>query len=73
MVAVLISYTGDVETSMSDSTAASWPLRVESAGAGKVGHRHRLTQFDGAGVGELVIDLNDLSVAVMLVRVGNAD
>jgi len=73
MVAVLISYTGDVETSMPDSTAASWLLRVESAGAGKVGRRHRLTQFDGAAVGELVIDLNDLSVAVMLVRVGNAD
>ena len=48
MVAVLISYTGDVETPMPDSTAASWPLRVESAGARKVGHRHRLTQFDGA-------------------------
>jgi len=48
-------------------------LRVESAGAGKVDHRHRLRQFDGAAAGELVIDLNDLSAAAMLVRVGNAD
>jgi len=48
-------------------------LRVEYAGAGTVDHRHRVKQFDGAAAGELVIDLNDLSAAAMLVRVGNAD
>jgi len=57
-----------VEASMLDSTAAWMALarRVRRRRKGR-------SSAPAEAIGELVIDLNDLSAAAMLVRVGNAD